>query len=191
MTAERIASAIAIACWAGWALYWSASAPRAKAAREQEGQRERASHVLLLGLAFILLAFSPSIPLLDAKFVARGSAVKLIGAAIAVGGTAFAVWARVVIAENWSAQVSIVQDQELIERGPYALVRHPIYTGMLAMFLGTALVQGRLGCLVAVVLAAVSFWIKIGREEALLRRHFPNAYPSYQARVKRLIPFVL
>ena len=84
----------------------------------------------------------------------------------------------------------IERGHELIERGPYRLVRHPIYTGMMAMILATAITFRHLGGLVAVILAFASFWIKLGEEEKLMLRQFPDQYGSYQQRVKRIIPFV-
>ena len=80
---------------------------------------------------------------------------------------------------------------ELVEKGPYSVVRHPIYTGMLIMVLGTAIVAGALAQIVAIVFVFVGFWIKMKQEEALLVTHFPNEYPAYQKRTKRIIPFVL
>lgn len=83
------------------------------------------------------------------------------------------------------------KDHELVERGPYRFVRHPIYTSILLMCIGTAVAIGDVGAWLGVVLMAVGLWIKLSHEEQLLTRHFPNEYPSYQSRVKALIPFVL
>ena len=79
---------------------------------------------------------------------------------------------------------------ELIQRGPYRYVRHPIYTGILTMCFGTAIEIGRLGGWLALPLVMFAFWIKLKQEEALMLRHFPDEYPDYQKQVKALIPFV-
>jgi protein-S-isoprenylcysteine O-methyltransferase Ste14 len=83
------------------------------------------------------------------------------------------------------------EDHELIMRGPYRFVRHPIYTGLLAMLLGTAIARGHLGGLIAFVFAFLSFWIKLIAEEKLMLEHFPDQYGAYQQSAKRIIPFLL
>ena len=84
----------------------------------------------------------------------------------------------------------VKEGHELIERGPYRFVRHPIYTGLLTMFFATACAFGHLGGVVAIILAFASFWIKLGEEEKLMLQQFPDQYGSYQQRVKRIIPFL-
>ena len=80
---------------------------------------------------------------------------------------------------------------ELITRGPYALVRHPIYTGLLTMFVATVIVLGHAAAIIAMPLVFVSLWIKLRHEEKLMLKRFPDQYAAYQRRVKRLIPFIL
>jgi protein-S-isoprenylcysteine O-methyltransferase Ste14 len=87
--------------------------------------------------------------------------------------------------------VTLKEGHELIQRGPYRVVRHPIYTGMLIMFFATALVQSHLAGFAGVLLMFASFWIKLGREEGLMLQQFPERYAAYQQHVKRIIPFVL
>ncbi len=87
--------------------------------------------------------------------------------------------------------VTLKEGHELIERGPYRLVRHPIYTGLIIMFLATVIVLGHVGGIVGAVLVFVSFWIKLGEEEKIMLKQFPDQYAAYQQRVKRIIPFVL
>ena len=76
-------------------------------------------------------------------------------------------------------------------RGPYRLVRHPIYTGLLTMLVATVIVLGHVAGIIAMPFVFVSFWIKLRYEEKLMLKQFPNEYAAYQQRVKRLIPFVL
>jgi protein-S-isoprenylcysteine O-methyltransferase Ste14 len=83
------------------------------------------------------------------------------------------------------------EDHELIIRGPYRLVRHPIYTGLLAMLAATALQKGHLAGMIALILVFVSFWIKSNYEEEVMRKQFPEQYAAYREQVKRIIPFVL
>jgi protein-S-isoprenylcysteine O-methyltransferase Ste14 len=83
---------------------------------------------------------------------------------------------------------SLKKDHELIQRGPYRLVRHPIYTGLLLAVFGTCLAGGRVWNLCVVAMAAILLIVKLKAEEALLTRQFPEAYPQYQRRVKAIIP---
>ncbi len=100
---------------------------------------------------------------------------------LCIAGLVFCVWARVTLGRNWSGTITLKEGHELIERGPYRFVRHPIYTGMLAMFLASAIALGHLGGFAAVLLAFVSFWIKLGEEEKLMLRQFPDQYPLLSA----------
>jgi protein-S-isoprenylcysteine O-methyltransferase Ste14 len=106
-------------------------------------------------------------------------------------GLLVALWARAVLGRNWSGRVTFKQDHELIQRGPYRWVRHPIYSGLLLMVSGTALGINRANVFLGLVICAGAIWVKIRQEEALMTRHFPEAYPQYKARTKALIPFVL
>jgi protein-S-isoprenylcysteine O-methyltransferase Ste14 len=117
--------------------------------------------------------------------------VQWMAGILCIAGLALCVWARATLGRNWSGTITLKEGHELIERGPYRLVRHPIYTGLLAMFLATAVTFGHLGGLVAIILAFGSFWIKLSEEEKLMLQQFPDQYGSYQQRVKRIIPFVL
>jgi len=106
-------------------------------------------------------------------------------------GLAFAVRARVVLGGNWSGQVTVKQEHELIRSGPYALARHPIYTGLLSMVIATAIQQAHIGGIIGLILISVSLWIKSSHEEEVMRKQFPDQYPAYRERVKRIIPFIL
>jgi protein-S-isoprenylcysteine O-methyltransferase Ste14 len=118
-------------------------------------------------------------------------AVGALSDCIVLAGAAFTVWARITLGRNWSAEVTFKQDHELIEAGPYALVRHPIYTGLIAMALGTAVNYGRAIGFALLLSICASVWWKARLEEQIMRRHFPDAYGEYKARVRAIIPFVL
>jgi len=95
------------------------------------------------------------------------------------------------IGRNWSGRVTIKQQHELIQDGPYSLVRHPIYSGFLLALLGTAMVRGELHGLIGFALAALGWTFKLRTEEAFLAQQFGNAYLDYKQRVKALVPFVV
>ena len=106
-------------------------------------------------------------------------------------GLLVAIWARRTLAGNWSSDVTFKQGHELVKAGPYRFVRHPIYTGLLLMCLGSALDIGRLRGWLGLVLVFVGFWIKLKQEETLMLQHFPDDYPAYRKQVKALVPFVV
>jgi len=106
-------------------------------------------------------------------------------------GLIVAIWSRKALGVEWSQDVELKQAHKLVKRGPYRLIRHPIYTGHLLMGLGTAIGSGLLVAFVGIASFAVGFWIKLNQEERLLMRAFPDEYPAYRASVKALIPHVL
>jgi protein-S-isoprenylcysteine O-methyltransferase Ste14 len=178
------------ACWIAFAAYWAFTALSAKPSAQRQGLAGRAMHLVTLAAAITLMV-GPWRPYpLNLMVVPRGLATGVIGAALCVIGLIGAVWARWTLGGNWSSAVTFKQGHELIVRGPYKYVRHPIYTSMLLMVLGTALAIGRLHAGIGLVVGVVGFWIKLRQEEALMMRHFPDAYPEYKQRVKALVPFV-
>ena len=102
-----------------------------------------------------------------------------------------AVCSRVFLGRNWSAMVTIKQDHEIIRRGPYALVRHPMYSGFLLAVLGTALAVGEVRGLLALGFVFLGLWLKLRTEEQFLTEQFGAQYIQYQRESKALIPFVL
>jgi protein-S-isoprenylcysteine O-methyltransferase Ste14 len=110
--------------------------------------------------------------------------------ALAALGLYISLWARFTLGSNWSGDVTFKENHKLITWGPYAFVRHPIYTGMLTMFAGSATLIGHAQSFLFVAAIALSFWLKARVEERMMMKHFPDEYPAYKARVPALIPFV-
>jgi protein-S-isoprenylcysteine O-methyltransferase Ste14 len=107
-----------------------------------------------------------------------------------VSGLGLAVWARIYIGRNWGMPMTEKDEPELVTSGPYELVRHPIYSGILLALVGTSLATNIYWLFVALVIA-VYFIYSARVEERSLTRTFPTAYPSYRAKTKMLIPLVL
>ena len=177
--------------WVGWFALWRVMAFRVKATAQSESVPARLSHLVPLLIAGYLLTLRVPIPLLNERFVPLAIWPAALGAALTFAGLLFCVWARFVLAGNWSDFVQLKQDHELIVDGPYRWVRHPIYTGLILMFLGTALAVGEWRGLLAVGIAAIAFWRKLRREETVMRGAFGDAYVRYAERVPALIPFLL
>jgi protein-S-isoprenylcysteine O-methyltransferase Ste14 len=184
-------SALFLLMWGGWLAVWIAMARGVKEAAQSETAVSRLSHVGPLFIAAYLLAVRVPLPLLNTRFVPLAIWPAALGAALTFAGLAFSLWARFTIAANWSSDVQLKRDHELIVEGPYRWVRHPIYTGVLLMFVGTALAVGEWRGMLAAVIAAASFWRKLRLEESFMRRQFGEAYARYAARVPALIPFVV
>jgi protein-S-isoprenylcysteine O-methyltransferase Ste14 len=101
------------------------------------------------------------------------------------------IWSRRTLGGNWSSEVAFKQGHELVKTGPYRYARHPIYTGLLLMCLGTAVAVGQFHSWLGLLILCVGFWIKLRQEESLLLQHFPTEYPVYRKQVKALVPFVI
>jgi protein-S-isoprenylcysteine O-methyltransferase Ste14 len=115
--------------------------------------------------------------------------VQVIGVVLTALGIGFAIWARMTLGRNWGMPMTLREKPELVTGGPYAYVRHPIYTGIIFAMLGTALTVGAWWFFVLLI-AFGYFLISTHQEEKDMVQHFPEAYPAYRARTKRLIPFV-
>jgi protein-S-isoprenylcysteine O-methyltransferase Ste14 len=113
-----------------------------------------------------------------------------VGILLCAAGVAIAIWARAYLGSNWGVPMSVKENQGLVTTGPYALVRHPIYTGMGLAILGSALFLGGLWFFVVLVFFFGFVVVSAKREEKLLTQQFPDAYPAYKKRTKALIPFV-
>ena len=179
------------ALWTAWALYWWATARDVKATTRREPFLSRVAHLGPMVVAGAIL-WSPrlGIAALDARFMPRQPWEFALGLAVTAAGLAFAVWARRHIGRNWSAIVTLKQDHELVTTGPYALVRHPIYTGLLFGFLGSAIALGQWRGLLAVAIVYLALLRKYRLEERWMRERFGVAYAAYRARVKALVPFL-
>ena len=171
--------------WLAWALF-------AKKAVRSQTPLSRFAHILVFGAIYYVLYWTPvGDGPLGQRVIPDTLACAEVGLALTALGVLFAVWARIVIGGNWSAAVTIKQDHELVRRGPYALVRHPIYTGVLTSILGTVIAFGELRGFVVLVVAIVAYWLKIRTEERFLEDQFGTAYSAYKHDVRALIPFVL
>ena len=179
-------------CWIILTIVWILAAVSTKRSvyRESRVGRLRYSIALVAG-CFLLFRGDRMVYPLNVRIIAQMDAIALAGAILCVAGLAFCIWARVALGSNWSGTITLKEKHELIVRGPYRLVRHPIYTGLLAMVFATLIVLGHIAGVIGAVLIFLSFWIKLSTEEEVMLKQFGNEYVAYQQRVRRLIPFVL
>lgn len=179
---------ISAALWIVMMVYWSRAAKRSAPVKSSESPSSRARHQLLLNVA-LLLAFI-RVPFLGARWLPVSPLVVPIGLTVQVAAMLLDVWAMRCLGRNWSGVVAIKVDHELVKTGPYRMVRHPIYTAMIGMYLGTAIVSGELHGLLGVVLCAIAYWRKTRIEERGLREVFGQAYDDYARVSYALIPWV-
>lgn len=176
-------------------LVWLAMAWRTKKKVFRQPRAATLVYVVPLLLGVLLLAqaarFSPHLAFLAAPLYRPTPALAWVAAVLAVAGVVLAVWSRVVLGRNWSGQVTLKEDHELVTNGPYAAIRHPIYTALILLFGGFAVLLSSAGAWLGWALITVSFWIKLRQEEALMLRQFPDGYPAYMARTKRLFPALI
>ncbi len=183
---------VVAAAWIVAAVVWLVGSVMTKAAVRSQSTGSRLAEVAPLLLGFVLLrGGDPTLfRMLAVRFVPDTEGWEMIGAGITVLGVSVAVWSRFYLGRNWSANVAVKHEHELIRSGPYSVVRHPIYSGFLLAILGTAIYGGTYKGLLALVLASVTWKIKSLHEEAFMQDEFGDVYTQYKREVKGLVPFV-
>ena len=178
--------------WIAFLLYWRIKAVGTKTTQRLEPAASQILRVFIFLIVIVLLSTTRiPLPWLYRQLWASGIWPFWIGAAVTIAGLLFAVWARRHLASNWSSAVTIKQDHELITTGPYALVRHPIYTGILAGFLGTAIALSQVRGFIAFALIFLVLWAKLRREEQWMRSQFGETYATYAHHTAALVPYLL
>ena len=189
---DQIVRNIITTCWGIFFLVWVLAAIFTKRTVYHESGTQRLRYLIPIIIGWFLLFRGRRLPFpLNLQIVPQSDALLVLAAILCACGLIICLWARAVLGRNWSGTVTLKENHELIVRGPYRFVRHPIYTGLLTMIIGTAFELGHLGGMIGAVLVFVSFWIKLSDEEAVMLKQFPDQYPAYQQRVKRIIPFLL
>ncbi len=183
----RIYDQIIAGCWIAFFAVWLALSIAGVRGRRQYSPSRSALRLVIVVVFVITLRYGDRLP--ATLFGRVTDEVAAVGSAVCVIGVAFAIWARVTLGRNWGMPMTLHAQPELVTSGPYAYVRHPIYTGVLAMFIGTTLVHP-LAAAPSVILLAY-FLFSARREERDMERQFPEAYPAYKKRSKMLVPFLL
>ena len=175
--------------WFLLGLYAAFAILRIRGAKQRQSLFTRLPHVGAMIVAFVLLLerqvhFGP----LDRRFLPDSKTWIWIGIVLTACGIALAIWARYYLGANWSATVTIRAGHSLVSTGPYARLRHPIYSGMLLAIAGTALAQGDWRGLLALVIALVAWSIKARKEEVWLRGEFGARFDEHARRTGFLLP---
>jgi len=185
MLAHRIIGIL----WGITGVYWIALAFGNKKTIVRPGRRLVWAYLLLFIIAFAISSQRN----LRVHLYAISPATELLGVVLCAAGMALAIWARHILGRNWSAIAVIKQDHELIERGPYRYVRHPIYTGLIMALMGTTVALfPTLKAFLILLVWITGFCMKARSEERILALEFGENYAAYKQRVKAaLIPFLL
>lgn len=175
--------------WLVFLAYWSVSALKLKSIKRREPRGERLIQLVFMVAAYFLMfndQFSRG--WLTTRFVPASPGIGKFGVTVAVVGIALAIWARWHLGENWSATVTLKEGHELIRSGPYRYMRHPIYSGMLLAFVGTALALGEYRALISVAIVLVAFYTKAKKEELFLTQEFGEKFREHSRRTGMFLP---
>ena len=178
-----------IILWAGFALSWIAAMPWSSAIEKRVGMsREVAYRIVLIagGLIFLIPAHGYEGPL-RLWYLPYKTVWPTIG--LIVVGIALSWWARIRLGSLWSGQVTKKEDHRVVDTGPYRIVRHPIYTGILLAIYATAALKGTVLAIAGALLITIGLWMKARLEERFLRQELGSDYDAYRARVPMLMPF--
>ncbi len=177
--------------WIGWIVTWVAASFWSDRTEKRLGTWDVWAYRATSAAGIIILSHwtARALGLRRIWHVGYGGAYLL--AVLTFGGIGFAWWARIHLGSLWSGSITRKEGHHVVDTGPYSLVRHPIYSGLLGATLATAVAQATASAFVGATLVAVGLWLKARAEERFLTEELgPEAYAAYQRRVPMLVPFV-
>jgi protein-S-isoprenylcysteine O-methyltransferase Ste14 len=187
---ERLLQA-AVVPWIALIVVWVVGALRTKRTIQSQSSASQLLYTaILIAGVYLIFANQSGIPWLDHQLYPVTVPIALVGLLAVLMGVAFSVWARLMLGGNWSNRVTVKENHTLVRTGPYRIVRHPIYSGILLGMLGSALQRGGIRCFVGVLICGFSFWLKTRAEERFMVQSFGEQYLQYRHRVKALAPFI-
>ncbi len=176
--------------WMAWAFYWVVSANFTLKTKKNE-TIARLQHTIPTFFGMVAIFHRGSVPALDWGHLHHCIPVAWLGVLITLAGQGFAVWARIHLGKYWSGTVALKENHKLVTSGPYAFVRHPIYTGLLSAVLGSAMAAGTWEALAGFAAMVPAYILKWKREEWVMSREFGTEYDSYKKRTKAILPFLI
>jgi protein-S-isoprenylcysteine O-methyltransferase Ste14 len=189
MTAKEVFHLLVEIPWIVFLVYWIVSAIRTRDTVQTESFASRYAILLVETAGFVLLfRHSAGIGFLGNRFMHRTLASAIVGSILTWMGIGLAIWARYHLAEYWSARITIKEDHQLIRTGPYARLRHPIYSGIILAAIGSAVVIHQWRCVLGVCLVLTGYCIKARKEEAMLTEQFGESFREHQKHAGFLIP---
>jgi protein-S-isoprenylcysteine O-methyltransferase Ste14 len=187
---ERLLLATAV-IWLALVLVWVVSGLRTKRSIKNQSSAWQVLYtaILVVGV-YLIFAKQIGIPWLDRQLFSMTVPIVLAGLLVVLMGVVFSIWARLMLGDNWSNRVTVKENHTLVRSGPYRIVRHPIYSGILLGMLGSALQRGEVRSFVGVTICGFSFWLKTRAEEQFMVQIFGEEYLQYRHKVKALAPFI-
>jgi protein-S-isoprenylcysteine O-methyltransferase Ste14 len=179
---------LSLALWCLFSVYWSIASKDSAPTKTSESIWSRQLHLILVNGALLLLVFP--VPGLTQRFLPANYILSAAGLLIQAAFILLAVWARRHLGSNWSGEVRIAADHQLVRSGPYRFIRHPIYTAVLGMYCGTALVSGQIHAPIALILVSLAYWRKIRLEEQALGETFGDEFDAYRRDTWALVPLL-
>ncbi len=179
-----------IACWVIFAAYWIATAFSVKKTVEKKNWFSwiyRLLAIIIMAVAITLFVKGFGGPILWPRNMFMSALAEIV----TLAGLVLAIWARRTLGKNWSANVVLKEDHELVTTGPYTYVRHPIYSAILLFVLGAAIHYRHVGGFILFIMFFAGAWYKAHQEEKLMTAHFGEKYLEYKKNVKGLVPWVV
>ncbi len=175
--------------WFAWCILWLLMAAWSKPSKRREFPWQRLEHVIPMAIGFLLIYnHNFAWKVLGDRIVPQNDVVTVGGLLLTLGGLVFAVWARIALGANWSGTVTIKSGHNLIRRGPYKWIRHPIYTGILLSFVGTVLLQGEVRSFLGFLLVLLALYRKAKREERFLSEEFGQGFTEHARHTGMFLP---
>jgi protein-S-isoprenylcysteine O-methyltransferase Ste14 len=166
-----------------WLVLWFGT----KRAKKRETSWERVQHLIPLVFGFWLL-FGRNWNGLNMRLVPDAPAARWLGLVLTAAGVAISIWARVSLGTNWSGVVTLKDNHELIRKGLYRWIRHPIYTGILLGMIGTAMIKGHMRGWMGFLIVGASYYFKARREERFLRQEFGEGFEEHARHTGMFFP---
>lgn len=179
---------LSLVLWLIFSIYWSWASKDRAPTQASESVASRWLHLALVNVALLLLVLP--VPGLTLRFLPAHPLLVADGLMTQASFILFAVWARRHLGDNWSGEVRIATGHQLVRSGPYRFLRHPIYTAVLGMYCGTALVSGKIHAPLALLLVTLAYVRKIRLEERALSEAFGPEHEAYRRDTWALIPGV-
>ena len=154
-------------CWGIFFVVWLLAALSTKRTISSETAARRFRYLIPVLIGWFLLFRGRRLPSpFSIPIIPQTDAILVVSSILCVSGLGLCLWARAVLGRNWSGTVTLKENHELIVRGPYRLVRHPIYTGLLAMVTATAIQLGHIAGMIALILVFMAFGLNGRRRKA-------------------------
>ena len=177
--------------WSAIFIYWLISSFAVKKTIRRQPGSGRILYIICVLTAFTFLFGNYfSIDFLDKQVFPQTQIWRITGVIFCALGLAFSLTARIWLGENWSGRITVKENHELIQSGPYAVTRNPIYTGFLLAFIGCSMTLGQVKGYIGIIFLIVCILIKTFQEEMFMQEVFGGKFTAYKSKVRRLIPFI-